>query len=143
MRKLAWLMLILLIIAVVIITLAATNYAGIGNTLYDGAEGTMFMPIRSFCIDNWIAVGNSGFAWIFLSSFLQGLVWTFFLVGILYSLLWQKAIQQKLLNKTTRNTSPSFQSAPAATIPVTGLQSQPITPITPTPTQEEKKAEEA
>jgi hypothetical protein len=118
MRKLAYLFIILLVFAAIFGTLVAVNWMGLGDTLYNSAEGSLFMPIRATVIANWLAVGNSGIAWIFLSSFIQGIVWSLFFVFVCYELFWQKGIQ-KLRGKTTTKTNKDLGTFTPQTSPAT------------------------
>jgi len=116
MRKLAWFLLILLVVATVVITLGITNYAGIGTSLGGILHNSILNPTRNFIVDKWLFIGTSG--WYILATVLGiGIVGGLFLIFIAYGLFWQKLVQEKIRHKTTQpaKTAPSSQPAPAPT----------------------------
>lgn len=96
MRALAIFGLIILIAAVVLVTLAAVNYMGFRDTVYDLLQNTVLMPIHDFIVNGWIQIGNMGFTYIAAAILGIAVGGGLFLTFIVYGLFWHKLIQQKL-----------------------------------------------
>ena len=98
MRKLAWLALILFVVIVIVATLGAVNYAGIGDAIGGFMQNSLILPIRNFFVDGWNFIGTSG--WYIVVAFLAISVFgAVFWVPVFYHIFIQKGIQQKLLHK--------------------------------------------
>ena len=128
MRKLAYVAIIILIALVILITLGATNYAGVGDTLGGFMHTSLIAPVRNFIVGTWLFIGTSG--WYILAAVVGiGLFWIPFYFIVIKGLFWDNLIQKKLLHHTATQAQ-SYQSAPTSTIPITGLQSSPSqTPV--------------
>ena len=99
MRKLAWLALIIFIVIVVVATLGAVNYAGIGVAIGGFMQNTFILPIRNFFVNVWNTIGTSGW-YIVLATLGISLIGAVFWVPIAYNLLWKKGFMEKVLHKT-------------------------------------------
>ena len=113
-RKLAILALILLIDGTIVITLGATNYMGFGEYVGGAIQNSVATPIRNFIVEKWLVIGTSG--WYILATVVGiSVVGGLFMIVIIYGLVWQKLIQQKLLGKTVQPAKITSQPAPAPT----------------------------
>lgn len=145
MKKLAWLALIIFIFLVVFITLGATNYMGIGDTIGTTLHESFLNPARNYIVNTWLFIGTSG--WYILGAIVGiGLIWVPVWAIVIKGLFWNKLIQQKILHRDPQGASNGgFQNAPSNVIPITGMQSTPTTYAQgynqpqPIPTQEVKK----
>ena len=139
MRKLAYVAIFLLIALVILITLGATNYAGVGDTLGGFMHTSLIAPVRNFIVGTWLFIGTSG--WYILAAVVGiGLFWIPFYFIVIKGLFWNKLIQEKLLHKAAES-APLYQSAPSAVIPVTELQSRPTQSVAQEPVKTEQKTE--
>jgi len=129
-RKLAIFLVGLLIASVVLITLGATDYAGIGTWFGNQMHQSVLSPARNWVVNTWALIGSSG--WYILAAVLTiSVVGGLVMVVIVYGLFWQKIIQQKILKKTPGST------------PIAPMQRTLSTPISATEVvaTEEKKEE--
>jgi hypothetical protein len=137
MRKLAWLLFIIFCVILVVATLGAINYAGIGDAIGGFTQNSLVLPIRNFFVDGWNFIGTSG--WYIAVAFLAISVFgAVFWVPIVYNIFIKKGINEKILHRTPVT---GYQNQPSTTLPVTGLQSTPTT--TNNPLIVEKKEEAA
>lgn len=120
MRKLAILAITLLVGLVVVVTLAAINYGGVRDTLYNGIQGTILQPAHDWAVNTWFAIGNLGFTYIAAATLGIMIFGGLFMTVIVYGLVWQRLIQQKLLHKTAETVAPlaSMQRTTSTELPV-------------------------
>jgi hypothetical protein len=141
MRKLAWLAIVLFGLFVVLLTLGITNYAGIGDAIGGFMQSSVIAPVRNFAVDSWLFIGTSG--WYILAAIVGiGMIWIPFYYVVIKGLFWNKLVQEKMLHHTAA-TAPTYQSAPAATIPVTNLQSSPTQTTVPAASAGPEKKQES
>ena len=106
MRKFAILGLISLIFLVVLVTLAAIDFAGIRTTIYGAIQGTILQPGHDWIVNSWNQIGALGFTYIAATILGVAIGGGLIMVFIVYGLFWQKLIQGKILHKTVPSTTP-------------------------------------
>jgi len=135
-RKLAIFALVLLIVATIVITLGATNYAGFGDTVGSAMQTSFIMPMRNWVVSTWLVIGSSG--WYILAAILTiSVVGGLFMVAIVYGLFWQKLIQGKVLHKTTQPKILGYQHAPTPSLPQTTSEEAVVPPKVEEPQKQE------
>jgi len=126
MRKLAIILIALLVIVTVLVTVAVIDKP-FRDGLYGFAEGTFLMPMHNFVVSTWVSIGTLGFTYIMAASIAITIVGFLFGYFVIYAFFYKRIYQGKIKGGTSGGGF-SHQDSPsgAGFIPMASQQNAPI-----------------
>lgn len=112
MKKLAWLGILILVVAVMIVTYAIAD-VNFRDSVYNSISGTVLMPVHDWFVTTWVGIGNNGFTYIFAT--VLGLMAAGIITGYVFN-HWMRPHLPFIGSK--QQTQPvAYQVVPAGTSP--------------------------